>query len=103
MHRNSSTGISANGFQSYYFNPYTKKAADLITNSVKSSGTYRTVKNTGWHVFYMSRISNYPIVLTENGFMSNKIDYQNMLSDSWNDKCADAIVSGVVKYFLTID
>ncbi len=103
VHRNSSTGTSANGFQSYYFNPYTKKAADLITNSVKSSGTYETVKNTGWHVFYMSRISNYPIVLTENGFMSNSKDYNNMLSDSWNDKCADAIVSGVVKYFLTID
>ena len=65
------------------------------------AGTYRS-SDIGWHYFFLSRISDCPVVLTENGFMSNATDYNNMMSTDWNDKCADAIVKGIVDYFLEI-
>lgn len=101
IHRNSATNVSARGFSSHYFNPYTKSVADKIAAATKSKGVY-TKTSVKWHVFYLSRISDCPVVLTENGFMSNSDDFNNMKSDSWNDKCADAIVEGVVDYFLSI-
>ena len=76
--------------------------ADKIKKATAAAETYNSAK-TAWHVFYMSRISNCPVVLTENGFMSNSTDFGNMKSDSWNSKCADAIVKGIVDYFLSID
>ncbi len=101
VHRNAATTTSANGFSAHYFNPYTKAAADKIKNATAAAGTYKNSK-TAWHVFYMSRISNCPVVLTENGYMSNSTDFSNMKSDSWNSKCADAITKGIVDYFLSI-
>lgn len=101
IHRDSSTSTSARGFGAYYFNPYTKAAADKIKTATANAGTYTSTK-TAWHVFYMSRISSCPVVLTENGFMSNSADFANMKDDGWNEKCADAIVKGTVNYFLSI-
>ena len=34
--------------------------------------------------------------------MTNSNDFNNMKSDKWNRECADAIVAGIVDYFLTI-
>ena len=101
VHRNAATSAKANGFSAHYFNPYTKAVADKIKSATSVAGTYNSTK-TEWHVFYMSRISNCPVVLTENGFMSNSKDFENMKSDAWNEKCADAITKGIVDYFLSI-
>ena len=101
VHRNAANSAKANGFSAHYFTPYTKVVADKIKSATSSAGTYQSTK-TEWHVFYMSRISNCPVVLTENGFMSNSTDFGNMKSDTWNAKCADAITKGIVDYFLSI-
>ena len=101
VHRNAATKATARGFSAHYFNPYTKLAADKIRTHTQASGKYTSTK-TEWHVFYMSRISSCPVVLTENGFMTNSNDFNNMKSDKWNRECADAIVAGIVDYFLTI-
>ena len=101
VHRNAAYSTRAKGFSAHYFNPYTKAVADKIKNATSAAGTYSKTK-TEWHVFYMSRISNCPVVLTENGFMSNSEDFGNMKKDSWNASCADAITKGIVDYFLSI-
>lgn len=101
VHRNAANRTTANGFSAHYFNPYTKFVADKIKNATAAAGTYQN-NNTKWHVFYMSRVSNCPVVLTENGFMSNSIDFGNMKDDAWNGRCADAITKGIVDYFLSI-
>lgn len=101
VHRNSSVSSKPNGFDSYYFNPYTALPAIKIKNRMSSAGTYKSC-DVGWHYFFLSRISDCPVVLTENGFMSNSTDYNNMMNSSWNSKCADAIVQGIVDYFLEI-
>lgn len=101
VHRDSTTTTSPNGFGAYYFNAFTKNAAEKIQKRIENAGVYSKT-SVKWHYFYLSRISDCPVVLTENGFMSNATDFNNMLSNSWNEACADAIVKGVVDYFLAM-
>lgn len=101
IHRNAARNSSAKGFDSFYFNPYTELPARKIKNRMAQAGTYSSA-DLGWHYFFLSRISDCPVVLTENGFMTNPTDYNNMLNSAWNDRCADAIVKGIVDYFLEI-
>ncbi len=102
VHRDAATNTTAHGFGAYYFNPYTHQAAQKIDKRVEESKAYRRNLDLRGHVFYLSRISTCPVVLTENGFVSNSTDYNNMMKKAWNDKCADAIVKGIVDYFLEI-
>ena len=48
----------------------------------------------------MARSSYCPVVLTENGFISNTYDYSNMISDAALTKKAVAISKGIADYFL---
>ena len=98
VHRNSG---SSNGFGSYYFNPFSYTAAQSISDSVKSAGSYRKVSGTHWHYFFLNRTGICPSVLTENGFMSDKDDVKNMKSADHQTVCAKAIVKGIVNYFLS--
>ena len=55
-----------------------------------------------WHYYFMARMSDCPVVLTENGFMSNATDFAGILSATTNAKKAQAIAQGVADYFLSI-
>ena len=101
IHRNSSSSATPSAFKSYHFNAFTKNPAQYIYNATEAKNLYTKTKwsGVGWHYFYLSRISSMPVVLTENGFMSNAAELQKIISDEFNDKCADAIVDGIVNYF----
>lgn len=103
FHRNSAGNANARGFTAYHFNAYTKSPAEYIYNAMKAKNlpnyTNTAWSRVDWHWFGYSRVSNMPVVLTENGFMSNAGDLQNIISDDFNDKCAEAVVEGIVKYF----
>jgi len=45
-------------------------------------------------------VSDCPVILAENGFMSNSTELANMKNDAFNKKCAVAMTKGVVEYFL---
>ncbi len=103
IHRDSAANTSANGYSTFYFNPYTQQPADCINKQMKKANIYKTIREMRGHVFFLSRVSDCPVVLTENGFMSNSSDYNNIiLNDKKNEAAADAIVKGIVDYFLTI-
>lgn len=102
IHHNSGpTNPRRNGFDSYYYNAFSKKAADFIYTATVNTGLYNNY-NLGWHYYFMARTTNCPIVLTENGYMSNLSDYNNIINDSVNDVKAEAIVKGITQYFLSI-
>ena len=50
----------------------------------------------------MCRTTNCPVVLTENGFMSNSYDYGNIVNEEANVQKAKAITRGIVDYFKSI-
>ena len=101
IHHNCSDASYPNGFDSLYFTPFSQKAASIIYKNTTATGLYQKY-NIGWHYYYTARVTNCPVVLTENGYMSNRNDYQNILSEESNIKKAKSIVNGIVEYFLNI-
>ncbi len=104
IHRNAATTTNPNGFGSYYFNAFSKSAAQHVLNATKNAALYN---NSAWtalkfHYFYMCRYTVCPTVLTENGFMTNSAEYQNLVKDEYNEKCADALTKGIISYFKSI-
>ncbi len=101
VHHNSNYSQSANGFDAYYSHPFSYKAAALVYKYTKNTGIYKS-NGLGWHYYFMARSSYCPVVLTENGFISNYYDYKNIINSSVNTKKARAIVKGIAEYFLSI-
>lgn len=101
VHHNDAVTGRNNGFDSYYYHPFSSKAAEYIYMSTLNAGLYQNY-GLGWHYYFMARTTTCPIVLTENGYMSNRNDYNDIINDEINDKKAQALVEGIVDYFLSI-
>ncbi len=104
IHRDSSTSTRSRGFCSYYFNPFTKNASTAIYNATMDAGLYTssTYTKNMFHYFFLSRTTDCPVVLTENGFVTNSTEYNNMIKDEHTQKCAKALTKGIVDYFKSI-
>lgn len=102
IHHNSSSASSPNGFDSLYFTPFSQKAASFIYKNTTATGLYQKY-TIGWHYYYTARATNCPVVLTENGYMSNPNDYQNIINNESNLKKAKAIANGIAEYFLSVN
>lgn len=102
IHRNYSPSSSVSAFNTYHFNPFTKTAADLIYDSTNDLYTKTNHSGVKWHYFYMSRLTDCPVVLTENGYISNASELLKIIDDDFNKKCAKALTRGIVDYFISI-
>lgn len=104
IHRNSSDSSSPRAFNSYHFNAFSSDAAKMIYNATEKADLYQVSKWSGvkWHYFYTARQTDCPVVLTENGFMSNPSEYSDMIRDDFNNECAKALTQGIVDYFKSI-
>ena len=100
IHRNASSSSSPNGFISYYFNAFSSEAAGDVFEETKAAGVYDNSIWVGvkWHYFFLCRNTECPVVLTENGFITNRNDYSIM--NEKNTECAKAMVDGIMKYFI---
>ena len=101
IHHNSYYTAKPNGFESRYFNSFSKNAAEYVYNHTYNTGIYQNHK-FGWHYYFMARETTCPIVLTENGFISNSYDYANIVSEAANIKKVEAITRGIAEYFAKI-
>lgn len=101
IHHNSNVSSSANGFEACYSHSFSKKAAELVYMHTQNTGIYKKGK-LYWHYYYMARSYYCPVVLTENGFMSNQFDYGNIIDVNVNLTKAKAITKGIAEYFLSI-
>lgn len=101
IHHNSNDYSSPNGFDSYYFSPFAKKAAEYVWMHTSNTTIYRDC-GLSWHYYFMARSTNCPVVLTENGFISNSYDYNHIINDASNTEKARAITNGIVEYFRSI-
>ena len=102
VHHDSAANSSANGFGAYHFNAFSAKAADYVFSQTKNSADIYRNFIFKWHYYYMCRATNCPVVLTENGFISNSFDYGNIISDEKNVLKAKAITRGIADYFNSI-
>ena len=99
IHHDASNYSSPNGFGGYYSQPFAKKASEFVYNHTMNTGLYKNSKFS-WHYYYMARSSYCPVVLTENGFITNTYDFGYITDDYANTTKAKAITSGIVEYFL---
>lgn len=100
VHHNSSAKSSAHGFGSYYSTPYSKNAAEYVLAQTRGTGIYDNSKEIfKWHYYFMARSSVCPVVLTENGFISNPTDFESIKDDGKNTLKAKAIARGIADYF----
>lgn len=98
IHHDSSVSSSANGGSIYCFNAFSDKATKCVFDRTLSGNFYR-VTNKGWHYFYLARVTACPVVLTENGFISNPTDFSGIVDENTNILKARAITDGILDYF----
>ena len=99
IHHNSSEDKGREGYETGYFTSFSQAAADHIQAETEKTGLYRDYRQI-WFYYYVSRQTACPIVLTENGFMTHPYDVTRMLNEETIAIKADAMVQGIVNYFL---
>ena len=98
IHHDSSTRASANGAGFFCFNAFSDKAVKYVYD-ITVAGNFYSKTQKSWHYFYLARVTSCPVILTENGFISNQQDFNGIISDSINTQKATAITQGVLDYF----
>lgn len=104
IHRNASSSSAPRAFNSYHFNAFSADAAKKIYAATERADLYQVSKWSGvkWHYFYTARQTDCPVVLTENGYITNAEEYSDMIRDDFNNECAKALTQGIVDYFVSI-
>ena len=101
VHHDSSTNTNANGFGAFYFNAFSKRAAEYVFSQTEGASLYGKY-NFNWHYYFMCRSTVCPVVLTENGYISNKGDFSGIENEQKNIEKARAVTHGIVDYFRSI-
>lgn len=102
IHHDDTDGSSAtNGFGAYHYNAISSVATKKILAAVQNAGLYNNT-TLRWHYYYCARVSACPVILTENGFMSNAGDLAKITNDVFNEQRAAAMAQGVLDYFKSI-
>ena len=103
IHHNSIAGYpDISGFGAYYYSPFSKLAAEQVYLNTKETDAYKSSLLT-WHNYYVARMSTCPVVLTENGYMTNLYDLNNTLNTESIKIKAVAMAQGIADYFLLIN
>lgn len=102
IHQNSFTSSSSKGAQVFYYNNSEKsrQLADLIQETMKAilaDGNQRLAKAND--TYYLLRKTSCPIVIIECGFLSNPAEADLLADDAYQNKAAEAICEGIMKYY----
>ena len=102
IHHNSSEDKSRNGYETGTFTIFSQPAGDFITDAVAEAGIYRRTTAI-WYYYNVSRQTVCPIILTENGHMTNITDLTGMLDEATILKKAQALTQGIANYYLDMN
>jgi N-acetylmuramoyl-L-alanine amidase len=100
IHHNSNSDPARDGFSSWYYTPFSRDAAEAVYEASKNSGIY-TNSTMNWYYYYVSRQTVCPIVLTENGYLSNRKDANKIGDRESNLRKAKDLTQGIVDYYLS--
>ena len=89
------------GFETFYYTPFSMRAAQLVQERTAQTQVY-TRDRLDWHYYFTCRQTVCPVVLTENGFMSNAYDLENTLKPESILAKAQAMAQAICDYFLEI-
>lgn len=96
------SGTTQSGFGAYHFTPFSKTAADFIDVRMDNTDVFIRDWDVRFHYYFMARMTYCPVVLTENGFLTNAHDYNTTIEPTAIEQKAQALTDGVVDYFRSI-
>ena len=107
IHHDASTSSVPNGFGAFNSTLFSRNAAKFVYDATIAKNIYNaSAKNNRnrfeWHYYFLARVTVCPVVLTENGFITSSVDYAGIASASVNKAKAEAMCTGIAKYFLSI-
>ena len=107
IHHDANDSSRPNGFGAFHSTLFSVHATQHIYDATIAADIYDgdaagNRNRLKWHYYFMARLSDCPVVLTENGFMTNATDFAGILSQETNTRKAKAIAQGVAEYFLSI-
>lgn len=105
VHHDGSSSSRPNGFGSFHSTVFSQPAAKLVYKRTMAAKIYNSNASHNrlrWHYFFLARMTTCPVVLTENGFMTNLQDYTGITDPATIRRKAAAICAGVGDYFLSI-
>ncbi|MGI8890764.1 MAG: N-acetylmuramoyl-L-alanine amidase family protein [Chthoniobacterales bacterium] len=97
IHFNDSRRSGVQGFETYYHSPY---ALDLASKIERSLLTLPGTVNRGVHTarFRVLRNAQYPSVLVECGYLSNRSESRGAASAAYREQLAEKIAEAIVDY-----
>lgn len=104
IHQNSYTSKSVKGAQVFYYSgsEQGKRLAEILqTSLIKGVDSNNHRKEKSNDSYYMLKNSECPLVIVECGFLSNWNEATNLKDEVYQDKIADALYEGIVKYAAT--
>lgn len=107
IHHDGNNSTRPHGFGAFHSTLFSADAARYIYDATMEADIYDTVSEGNrnrlkWHYYFVARMSDCPVVLTENGFMTSPIDYAGIVDHDVNVRKAQAIAQGTARYFLSI-
>ena len=80
IHHNSISGYpNWGGFECFYYSPWSKLVTEKVFENTKDTGVYNK-HEMRWHNYFVARQTCCPVVLTENGYVTNLYDLNNTVS-----------------------
>lgn len=104
LHCNSFDDTSASGIRLYYCSDSTYGSDEFASKlSAAMAGTFniaapKAIGMTTANAYVVTKLVNAPSVLVEMGFITNKTDAENLLSEEWQTQMARAVARGIKDY-----
>ncbi len=101
IHHNSALDRERNGFETGFFTIFSQSATEHILKATREADIYKGNRLI-WFYYYVCRQTVCPIVLTENGYMSNVEDLEQAIRTADIQKKAQALTQGIANYYLEL-
>ena len=99
IHHNADLATHLTGYESWYFTSNSRNAAEHQLGTNLSNDVYRRGKMS-WNQYFLARQTVCPVVLAENGYMTNSWEMNRITDSQIMQEKAKALVQGIVNYYL---
>ncbi len=101
IHHNADLATHLTGYESWYFTSHSRDAAEHSLKANMEGDIYRRGK-LAWNTYFLARQTACPIVLAENGFMTNQWELDRIADNDIMQEKAAALTRGIVNYYLEL-
>ncbi len=100
IHQNSYSDSSIRGAQVFYFthSKASEEAASIVQEELRTMDSENTRQTKANDTFYMLKKTEVPTIIVECGFLSNGEEAAKLLDEEYQQKLADTICTGIIKW-----